>query len=57
MKGGDNPMLKLGGGDIIDNGLCVTLKHLVKILEEITVLRNELEVKNKKLEKIAKLEV
>ena len=50
-------MLKLGGGDIIDNGLCVTLKHLVKILEEITVLRNELEVKNKKLEKIAKLEV
>ena len=55
MKGGDNPMLKLGGGDIIDTGLCVTLKQLMTLLEEITVLRNELELKNRQLSKIAKL--
>jgi len=53
-KGGDT-MLKWRGGDIINTGLGFTLKQLVILLEEITILRDELEYKNKKLEKIAKL--
>ena len=54
MKGGDT-MLKWRRGDIINTGLGFMLKQLVILLEEITILRDELESKNKKLEKIAKL--
>lgn len=54
MKGGDT-MLKWRGGDIINTGLGFMLKELMILLEEITILRDEMESKNKKLEKIAKL--